>query len=161
MQNRNIKSQPIMKPVAGVFETVIGARARVDGPFIAEGSVRIEGQIAGAVQVTGHAHVAETGTAHEGINAYSIVVAGLVKGDVRGDKVQVLKTGRIIGDIFAQGFSAEDGAYIEGKIAISKDAILPPETITELPGMPTREETVSTFNNPAPVPTPSSTRKRN
>jgi len=105
------------------FETVLGANSTLEGRLSSGNNVRLDGTFTGTLEITGNVLVGETAKITADINARNISIAGAVRGNVTGKKVQLLRTGRIWGDIHAQALTTEEGAFIDGKITmISHDA---------------------------------------
>jgi len=110
------------------FETVLGrnsvlegsfrcnANVRIDGVF--SGQLGIDGVFSGQLEITGNMLVGETARITADINARNISIAGTVNGNVNGRKVQILRTGRVKGDIRATALTTEEGAFIDGKITM-------------------------------------------
>ena len=113
-------------PVSGQqpvgFETVLGANSVMEGVLKSSANVRLDGTFTGTLEITGNVLVGETARINADIHARNVSIAGAVRGNVSGKKVQLLRTGRIWGDIRAQALTTEEGAFIDGKITmISKD----------------------------------------
>ncbi len=100
------------------FDTVIGASTRMEGNFVSSGNVRMDGQFGGALEISGNILVGESAEIEADITARNISIAGSVRGDISGSKVQLLRTGRIWGDICASALTTEEGAFIDGKITM-------------------------------------------
>ncbi|MCY3915601.1 MAG: polymer-forming cytoskeletal protein [Chloroflexi bacterium] len=116
---------PSGRPVG--FDTVVGSNTSFEGSFVSSGNVRMDGQFAGSLEVSGNILVGESADIHADINARNISIAGSVRGNVAGNKVQLLRTGRIWGDISASALTTEEGAFIDGKITmIGHSATRPP-----------------------------------
>ena len=95
--------------------------------MFSSGNVRMDGQFAGSLEVSGNILVGESADIHADINARNISIAGTVRGNVTGNKVQLLRTGRIWGDISASALTTEEGAFIDGKITmVGHSATRPP-----------------------------------
>ncbi|MBC8098537.1 MAG: polymer-forming cytoskeletal protein [Armatimonadetes bacterium] len=122
------------------FETVLGANAEFDGKFTSSANVRIDGVLSGSLEIHGNVLVGETAKINADIHARNISIAGAVRGNVTGKKVQLLRTGRVWGDITATALTTEEGAFIDGRIAmVSQEAVaLPPLKIPDAP-LPTPE----------------------
>lgn len=103
------------------FETVIGTGCTIEGKLINTGNIRIDGTFTGTLEITGNVLVGETAQIKANINAKNISVAGSVRGNVSGKKVQLLRTGRVWGDISATALTTEEGAFIDGKISMMSD----------------------------------------
>jgi cytoskeletal protein CcmA (bactofilin family) len=89
----------------------------------------------GTLEIEGNVLVGETAKITADINARNISIAGAVRGNVNGNKVQILRTGRVWGDINAKAITTEEGAFIDGKISmISHEAAV---QSFEPPSLPT------------------------
>lgn len=106
-------------PTPPGFETVVGASCTIEGQFASGSSVRIDGMLTGSVEIHGNLLVGETARITADINARNISIAGAVRGNITGRKVQILRTGRVWGDIHAQALTTEEGAFIDGKITMT------------------------------------------
>lgn len=100
------------------FETILGAGATLKGDLRSQGNVRLDGTFEGTLEIDGNVLVGETAKITADINAKNVSIAGAVRGDVSGKKVQLLRTARVWGDITASAISTEEGAFIDGKITM-------------------------------------------
>lgn len=107
---------PVGQPVG--FDTVIGSNSETEGSFTSSGNVRMDGKFTGTLEIEGNILIGESADIRADINARNISIAGAVRGNVAGDKVQLLRTGRIWGDISAAALTTEEGAFIDGKITM-------------------------------------------
>src|SRR5215470_17363850 len=108
------------------FETVLGANCTLEGKLHSNANVRLDGTFTGTLEIGGNVLVGETAKITADINAKNISIAGAVRGNVTGKKVQLLRTGRIWGDIRATALTTEEGAFIDGKITmVSHEAANP------------------------------------
>lgn len=128
----NKGTHPIRQPVG--FETVLGANSTLRGDLKSQANVRLDGTFEGNLEIEGNVLVGETGKVTADINAKNVVIAGAVRGNVSGNKVQLLRTSRVWGDISAAAITTEEGAFIDGKITmIRHDASLQSFEISSLP----------------------------
>jgi cytoskeletal protein CcmA (bactofilin family) len=100
------------------FETVLGANCALEGSLRSKANVRLDGTFTGTLEIEGNVLVGETARITADINARNISIAGAVRGNVSGKKVQLLRTGRVWGDIRATALTTEEGAFIDGKITM-------------------------------------------
>lgn len=107
---------PPPQPVG--FDTVLGANCTVEGVLRSNANVRLDGTFSGTLEIDGNVLVGETAKITADINAKNVSIAGAVRGNVSGKKVQLLRTGRIWGDIHALALTTEEGAFIDGKITM-------------------------------------------
>lgn len=100
------------------FETVLGANSTFEGKFQSNANVRIDGALTGTLDINGNVLIGETANIKADVNARNLSIAGAVRGNVNGKKVQILRTGRVWGDIRATALTTEEGAFIDGKITM-------------------------------------------
>lgn len=101
------------------FDTVLGVSTVLEGTLKSEGNIRLDGVFSGKLDITGNVLIGETAQINADIEARNISIAGTVHGNVTGNKVQLLRTGRIKGDIKSTSLTTEDGAFIEGNITMN------------------------------------------
>lgn len=119
------------------FETVLGASATLKGDLKSQGNVRLDGTFEGTLEIDGNVLVGETAKITADIHAKNVSIAGAVRGDVSGKKVEILRTGRVWGDITATAISTEEGCFIEGKITmITHEAAQPFDQAVFAPPVP-------------------------
>jgi|GEM_PF-4043233 len=109
------------------FDTVLSASTVLEGTLKSEGNIRLDGVFSGKLDITGNVLIGETAEINADIEARNISIAGTVRGNVTGNKVQLLRTGRIKGDIKSNSLTTEDGAFIEGNITMN-----PPVKVKEV-----------------------------
>lgn len=126
----NVTVMPAGRPVG--FDTVIGSNTQFEGTFNSSGNVRMDGEFAGSLEISGNILVGESAEIRADINARNISIAGTVRGNVSGNKVQLLRTGRIWGDISASALTTEEGAFIDGKITMVGHSATRPPTEDEV-----------------------------
>jgi len=113
---------PSTRQTAG-FDTVLGPDATLKGDLKSLGNVRLDGTFEGTLEIDGNVLIGETAKITADVHAKNVSIAGAVRGNVSGKKVQLLRTARVWGDISATAISTEEGAFIDGKIAmITHDA---------------------------------------
>lgn len=126
---------PAIQPVG--FETVLGASSTFEGTFVSHANVRLDGTFTGSITIDGNALIGESAKITANISAKNISIAGAVRGNVTGKKVQILRTGRVWGDIIATALSTEEGAFIDGKISmVTKDATNATQEVVAAPTEP-------------------------
>ncbi len=103
------------------FESVLGAHCIMEGKLESHANIRLDGIFTGSLEIIGNVLVGETAKITADVNAKNISIAGSIKGNVHGQKVQLLHTGRVVGDIYAVSLTMEEGAYLEGKISMVQE----------------------------------------
>lgn len=100
-------------------ETVIAASVRVEGDFVSEGNVRIEGEVKGSIATERDLIVGENAKITAGVQARNGVIAGELHGNLRiFDRLELASTARVYGDIQAKVLSVAPGAMMKGQLVI-------------------------------------------
>jgi cytoskeletal protein CcmA (bactofilin family) len=115
------KSQPHNKPI----ESVIGAGVHYQGALTGHGGVRIEGTFDGDINIKGPLVVGENAKITADIRAGAVIVSGHVKGNIVADKVELLSTGRVWGDLITTAFASEEGAFLRGQVRMEESLPMP------------------------------------
>jgi cytoskeletal protein CcmA (bactofilin family) len=126
VQEAQRPAQPQFTPTTIGFETVLGANSVLTGDLVASANVRLDGTFTGTLNIAGNVLIGETAKINADVNARNISIAGAVRGNVNGKKVQLLRTGRVWGDISATALSTEEGAFIDGKISMVSPEVAAP-----------------------------------
>jgi cytoskeletal protein CcmA (bactofilin family) len=113
-----------MAPVSKI-ETVIGPNAHFRGDIQSDGGVRIDGIFEGAIDITGNLVIGEGAKLIAEVNANNISISGAVKGNISGNRVEILETGRVWGDLTINSLLLNEGAYLRGQTTMHGD-IEPP-----------------------------------
>jgi len=103
-------------------QTIIAQGVRVEGDFNSQGSVLIEGEVAGSVKTAEHLQVGESAKIHAHVAAADAVVAGEIKGNVKiAGRLELTETSKVRGDIRAQVLTVAAGAEINGKVNMGEE----------------------------------------
>jgi cytoskeletal protein CcmA (bactofilin family) len=111
-------------PVAKI-ETIVGPNAHFKGDVQSDGGVRIEGIFEGSLDITGNLVVGEGAKVIADVKANNISISGAVKGNIAGNRVEILETGRVWGDLSIKSLLLNEGAYLRGQTTMQGD-IQPP-----------------------------------
>ncbi len=105
----------------GVFiNSIVGEGAFFSGNISLGGLLRIDGDFAGNIDKADKVLVGKNGRAKCSINAGTVVVGGVVKGDiVAREKVVVLSTGMVLGNIRTSRILVEEGVILNGKCTVT------------------------------------------
>ncbi len=116
----------------GSSETIIASGVKVEGDFSSPGSVRIEGVVIGSVKAAGDLAVTETARIEADVIAANAVIAGEIKGNLSTDeKLELLKTAKIHGNISCKVLSVEAGAAISGNCQVAQEKVQVRERVKE------------------------------
>jgi len=96
----------------------IGKSLHIKGELSGSEDLAIEGKVEGKISLNGYrVTIGETGRVAAEIQAKSVVVSGLVTGDVdAAEKVELAATGTMMGDIRAPRVVLSDGSKFKGSI---------------------------------------------
>ena len=107
------------EPAMDRVTSVLGAGTSFNGKLSGSGGIRIEGAFEGEIELRGLLVIGESGRVTcEQIQAAVVVVAGVVKGNITSDKLEIRATGRVWGDVATAAFSTEEGAFLQGQITM-------------------------------------------
>jgi cytoskeletal protein CcmA (bactofilin family) len=95
--------------------TLLARGVLLKGEIRVEGTVRIDGRLEGDIQTKGTVVIGEDGVVQGTISAGVIVNSGKIKATVTAtERLQLLKTGVLIGEVHTPAFSMEDGSKFQG-----------------------------------------------
>lgn len=103
------------------IETVIGPNARFRGDIQSDGGARVEGVFEGTIDITGNLIIGEGAKVIADISAENISISGAVKGDINGNKVEILENGRVWGNLTINSLLLNEGAYLRGNTTMHGD----------------------------------------
>jgi cytoskeletal protein CcmA (bactofilin family) len=83
----------------------------------------IEGQFEGTISLQEHClTIGPHGQVKAEIHARQVVIQGSVNGNITaGEKIEIRKSGNVVGDLVAAAIAIEDGAYFKGSIDILRE----------------------------------------
>jgi cytoskeletal protein CcmA (bactofilin family) len=83
----------------------------------------IEGQVEGPISLEEHClTIAAQGQVKSDITARQVIIGGSVVGKISAaEKIEIRKTGHVVGDLKAAGIAIEEGAYFKGSIEVVRD----------------------------------------
>ena len=93
--------------------SIISADLRITGDLVCSGDVQVDGWVEGDIQ-SRNIVVGEAATVHGALQAETIRICGLVKGQVKADSVVLEKTAKVTGDVLHKSLAIEQGASLEG-----------------------------------------------
>ncbi len=97
--------------------TIIGPTIAIRGKVKADEDLVIRGRIDASISSTKLVHVDKDGVVKANVEAESILISGVVVGDVIASaRVELMGTARVVGDIASPLMVINDGARLRGKI---------------------------------------------
>ncbi len=104
---------------------MIGSGITWKGNLSGSGGVRVEGALEGDVALRGLLVVSESGkVTGQMLRANIVIVAGVVRGDITAEKVEIRKTGRVWGNVVTAAFATEEGSFLRGQIRMEEQVDL-------------------------------------
>lgn len=119
--NNSSTSDSTPHPIAsnGKLVSVISKGSTFKGDIVTEGGARIDGSFEGSLTVKGPLVVGENARIVANITADAVSVAGSVKGNISAKKVEIMRTGRIYGDLITNAFTTEEGGFLRGQVRMT------------------------------------------
>jgi cytoskeletal protein CcmA (bactofilin family) len=116
-----VEDQLPQVPVVTDQTSVVAHDTAWKGEFESQGSVHVHGRVEGSIRAKEDIFVAEEADVDATINAANVIIAGLVKGNIRcGSRFEVLPQGRVSGDFFAPSVVIHEGAHVNGQFRMSE-----------------------------------------
>jgi len=104
--------------------SIIGAGMSLEGDTETDGSLRIEGTVRGNVRAGKSVVVGKDGLVDGSIFTQDAVVAGRVSGGIHAESRLELKSTSVVnGEVEAHRMQVEEGAQVQGKIAVGESAL--------------------------------------
>ncbi len=108
---------PAQSESTGETETVIGLTSSIDGTITCESGLRIKGAASGEITCGKSLVIEESARVNANIKAGNAVVAGQMEGSIVCDgRLEVLASGRVIGELTATVLIIQEGAFFEGHL---------------------------------------------
>ncbi len=114
-------------------QTCLGPSMALHGELSGDEDLLIEGRFEGTIKLPDHClTVGSQGQVKAEVHARHVIVFGSVTGNISArERVEVRKSGQIVGDLVAAGVAIEEGAYLKGSIDIQRgDTQSAPRTVS-------------------------------
>ncbi len=99
--------------------SIVGEGTHFRGHLELAGLLRIDGDFSGSIRTAGRVLIGRNGRADCTIQAGTVVVGGVLRGTIHStEKVIVLSSALIIGDIYSPRLIVEDGVILDGTFVI-------------------------------------------
>ena len=104
-----------------VINSLIGEGSEFRGEFRVKDLIRVDGYFKGNIITDGKVLVGRTGKVETDIRAGVVVVGGEVHGSINAqERVTLLATAHIFGDIVTRSLIVEEGVVFEGRCTINR-----------------------------------------
>jgi len=107
-------------PDGSFINSIVGEGTSFKGELRVSGLLRIDGDFSGIIETAGKVLVGKNGRAACTIKAETVVIGGVVQGNIQStEKVVILSTGMLIGNVTTPRLIVEEGVILHGKCLIS------------------------------------------
>jgi cytoskeletal protein CcmA (bactofilin family) len=116
---------------------VLGKSVVVKGQILSREDLTIDGEVEGTIEMQEHRlTVGQNGKVRASVKAREVIVLGTLHGNVEtGDRIDIRKEAKLVGDIRTARIVIEDGAYFKGNVDIVR-ADAPKSTATPAASTP-------------------------
>lgn len=139
------------EPARAAGNAVLGKSVTVKGQILSREDLTIDGEVEGTIEMQEHRlTIGHNGKVRASVKAREVIVLGTLHGNVEtGDRIDIRKEAKLVGDIRTARIVIEDGAYFKGNVDIVRAEVPKPSAATSSASAP-RPQTPS--NPPAASP---------
>lgn len=121
------KPRELGSKASGNNQTVMGESVLFRGELSGGEDMLLGGQLEGEVNLQDHClTIGPKARVKAGIRARQVIVYGSVEGNISADeKIEIRKTGHVVGDLLTAGIAIEEGGYFKGSIDILREGEMP------------------------------------
>ncbi len=106
------------------IKTVLEQDIKFSGNLKFSTSLKIKGGFEGEINSTGHLYIGKNASVKAKIKAKHITIYGKVEGNIEAiDKVEILSTGSLTGDVKAPDLLIQSGCIFNGKCIMNRDEL--------------------------------------
>ncbi len=104
-------------------QTLLGHSMILRGDLTGKEDVLIEGQFEGKLNCPEHCvTIGAKGEVKAQVHARQVIIHGSVTGNISaGERLEIRRTGRLVGDVVAAGIAIEDGAFFKGSVDLVRE----------------------------------------
>ena len=103
------------------IESLISSGVEIKGDINSQGSIRIDGQVEGNINIKGDLILGEKGKIKGEVKAGNIIIAGKLEGKATaGTRFEIAATGSITGDINATTLIIDEGGTLDGNSRMTR-----------------------------------------
>src|SRR6202142_3600776 len=110
-------------PQTGEFAH-IGKSVVIKGELSGSEDLYVDGNVDGKIELRNHSlTVGPNGNVKADVSAKAVVIQGKLNGTINAsDRVELRKSAVVTGDVTTQRIAIEEGAFLQGKVDIQKEA---------------------------------------
>jgi len=103
------------------IESLISSGVEIKGDINSQGSIRIDGQVEGNLNIKGDLILGEKGKIKGEVKAENIIIAGKLEGKATaGNRFEIAATGAVTGDINATTLIIDEGGLLDGNSRMTR-----------------------------------------
>ena len=103
------------------INTIIGPGTSISGNIESGGFTRVDGNVHGDVKARGRVVIGEKARMKSNVSGTSVTVGGVVFGNVlASERLIILATGLVMGDIITRRIQADEGCLVHGKVRVCR-----------------------------------------
>ena len=107
-----------------LVNSLVGDNTSFKGDIVLSGLLRIDGDFSGTIRTGGKVLIGKQGRVESTIVARSVVIGGVVKGNVMAsEKIVILSTGMLIGNVTTPRLIVEEGVIMHGMNIVSQEKV--------------------------------------
>lgn len=96
-------------------DTIVGKGVEIKGTLQTNGDIQLNGAFSGKLIAKGDVVIGEHAFVEADISGENVYVNGEVEGDIHAlDKIEILETGRVTGDVTSSALAIEAGGILKG-----------------------------------------------
>src|SRR5580698_5117138 len=124
-----IRETPREVPVSSNAAACISQGIKIKGEVTGSEDLFVDGQVDGKLNLTnGSLTIGPNGNVKADVTAREVIVRGKIEGKVSGrDRVQLMSTAQVTGEVQTARLAIEDGATLRGKVEAGKQPGKPAE----------------------------------
>ncbi len=114
---------------------VLGKSAVVKGQILSREDLTVDGEVEGTIEMQEHRlTIGQSGKVRASVKAREVIVLGTLHGNVEtGDRIDIRKEAKLVGDIRTARIVIEDGAYFKGNVDIVRAEMAKPAPAASAP----------------------------
>jgi len=114
------------------INTIIGPNTNFTGDIETGGFTRIDGSIRGNVKAKGRVVIGERARMKGNVTGTNVTIGGVVCGNIISDgHLVILSTAIVIGDVITRRIQADDGCFVNGRVAVCQNDDIWSKTMSE------------------------------
>ena len=104
------------------INTIIGPGTSISGDIESGGFTRVDGNVLGNVKARGRVVIGERARMKSNVSGTFVTVGGVVFGNVlASERLIVLGTGLVMGDVITRRIQADEGCLIHGQVRVCQN----------------------------------------